>query len=569
MSSAIFRTLKPCQTRLCFSLLNFDKFFKRLKGDQIPARPRISAWKSEIVGLLRNRRVDDARRVFDELPHRNLDLYTVMVAGYTQNHRLEEALHLFSGMLVRDVVSWNSMMKGCLDCGNLSMARKLFDEMPQRNVVSWTTILNGFFRHGDLEKAEELFYEMPWKDVAAWNSMIHGYFSHGRVEDAQRVFGEMPSRNVISWTSMISGLEQHGKSEEALGLFRRMVGSCIRPTSNTISSALTACANIVALLQGVQVHAHALKLGYSSDAFVSPSLIAFYAKCEQMKSARMVLREQLHASVVMWTALMTGYSLNQKHRHALKVFRDMMRIGVFPNHFSFTSALNSCCAIEALDKGKQIQTVAVKLGLEKNVFVGNSLVVAYSKCGRIRDAVAAFKDVVEKNVVSWNTIIVGCAQHGLGKQAVLLFNQMICAGFEPDEITLTGLLSACNRSGMTQKGHGIFKYYRRQEGIELKLEHYACMVAILGRWGKLEEAEDLITSMPVKANAKIWLALLSACEMHNSSLKVAERAAKCVLALEPRCSPAYVMLSNLYASAGRWSDVAMIKYRMKRRGILK
>ncbi|KAF5472419.1 hypothetical protein F2P56_009139 [Juglans regia] len=373
--------------------------------------------------------------------------------------------------------------------------------MPERNVVSWTTMVNGFCQFGRVEMAECFFWEMPVRDVAAWNSMLYGYCGSGRLDDATRLFDKMPFRNVISWTSMISGLDQNGKGIEALCLFRQMVGSGVEPTVTTLVCVLSACANILALHLGVQIHGHNIKLGYCFDEFISASLITFYANCKQTENAGKAFDEVTHKNVVVWTALVTGYGSNGKYQDALTVFGDMIKMGVLPNQSSFTSALNSCCGLEALDRGKEVHAVAVKLGLETDVFVGNSNIVMYTKCGNINDGLAVFKRIRNKNTVSWNSIIVGCAQHGCGFWALTLFSQMIRMGVDPDEITFTGLLSACSHSRMLQKGRCVFKYFSEVKHIEMKLEHYACMVDVLGRCGELEEAEELIRRMPMKANS--------------------------------------------------------------------
>ncbi|XP_010272643.1 PREDICTED: pentatricopeptide repeat-containing protein At5g46460, mitochondrial [Nelumbo nucifera] len=527
------------------------------------------SWKSMISYHIQNERLEEARRLFDEITSPDVYLYTMMIARYSRSQRLDDALELFCKMPVRDVASWNSMMKGCLDCGNLVIARKLFDEIPERNVISWTTILNGFLQFGKIEMAEVLFHKMPWRDTAAWNSMIFGYCSNGRIEDALKLFEEMPSRNVISWTTMIGGLDQYGMSGEALSLFQEMQDSgLIIPTASTYSSALTACANIPALDQGVQLHAHLVKLGYVFDAFISTSLITFYANCKQIENSHKIFQENLHMNVVMWTALITGYGLNSKYEEALVVFNDMIKVGIVPNQSTFTSTLYSCSGLEALDRGKMIHAQAVKLGLDFDVFVGNSLVVMYSKCGNIDDAVVLFNKMSKRNIVSWNSIIVGCAQHGYAIQALKFFDQMVHEEIHPDEITYIGLLTACSHSRMLDKAMHFFEKLNQDKSIVVKLEHYACMVDVFGRCGKLEEAEEFIRNMPVKANSMVWLALLSACRVH-ANLEVAKRAAQYVFDLEPHNSAAYILLSNLCASASRWNDVSQIRGMMKQKGIVK
>lgn len=576
----IIITIGISQKSLLFSFGSYFPFFDysmalakslgRFVGLMNYSKLSSSSYKSLLSDHLQNQRVDEARAVFDGIPSPDVNLYTIMITGYARNLRLDDALKLFDKMpmRVRDTVSWNSMMKGCLDCGDLCKAKKLFDEMPKRSVVSWTTMIHGFMRFGEVEMAEHLFREMPTRDVAAWNSMIHGYFSNGKLESAIDLFEVMPHHNVISWTSMIGGLDKNGKSNEALLFFRRMNSSGFKPTSTTLVCALTASASLFDLRLGLEIHSQIVKFGYCLDKFLSASLITFYANCKQVENACKVFNERRHKNVAVWTALVTGYALNCEPEKALKVFRDMMASGVLPNQSSFTSALNACCGLEALDRGKEIHSAAIKLGLGNDPFVGNTLTVMYSKCGSINDGISVFTRTIEKNVVSWNSVIVGCAQHGYGMLALTLFSQMMRAGIKPDEITFTGLISACSHSGMLQKGRSFFKYFSQGKIFEVKQEHYACMIDLLGRCGKLEEAEELVRNMPLEANSMVWLALLGACRLH-SNLDVAERVVEHIFDLDPHCSAAYVLLSNIYASANRWSDVSRVRGMMKRNGIVK
>ncbi|KAK3430823.1 hypothetical protein EUGRSUZ_E02317 [Eucalyptus grandis] len=500
-----------------------------------------------VSGHLRNENPDETREVLDKFQCPDVRSFTKMIV---------------------DAICWNTMIKGCLDCMDLTTAEELFDEMPEPSVVSWTTMINGFFRFGQVERAEVFFKQMPIRDLAAWNAMIHGYCENAKVDNAVKLFEQMPFRNVISWTSMIGGLDQNGKSEEALNVFERMFKSSVVPNPSTLTCALSACANALSFPLGMQIHGHVLKSGFCLSVFVCASLITFYANCKRIEKATQVFYEAVHRNVVICTALLTGYGLNGRHEDGLKVFNDMMRTSVLPNQSSFVSTLNSCCSLESLDRGKEVHASAVKLQLGSDVFVGNSLVVMYSKCGAVDDAVVVFKRLKEKNIVTWNAIICGCAQHGRGMWAMELFSQMIRGLVQPDEITLTGLLSSCSHSGMLQKGRCLFKYFSENTSIELKHEHYSCMVDVLGRCGKLEEAEDFVRNMPLKTNSIVWLALLSSCRMH-SNLDLAERAANYILGLEPHCSAAYVLLSNFYASANRWGDVSRLRVTMRDKGIVK
>ncbi|CAA7014454.1 unnamed protein product [Microthlaspi erraticum] len=562
-SGAIFQ-------RLRFRALSSSCFYGRC-NKSFSVAMELRNCEVSICDHLRNRRLDEARVIFNEVPSPHVSLYTKMISGYTRSNRLVDALNLFDEMpvTVRDVVSWNSMISGCVECGDMDTAVKLFDEMPERSVVSWTTMVNGCFKSGMVDRAERLFYQMPLKDIAAWNAMVHGYLQFGKVEEALKLFKEMPRKNVISWTTMICGLDQNEMSGEALVLFKDMLSCCIKSTSRTFACVITACANAPAFHMGTQVHGFVIKLGFLYEEYVSASLITFYANCKRTEESRKVFEEKVQDQVAVWTALLSAYSLNKKHDDALSVFSEMLRNNISPNQSTFASGLNSCSALGSLDWGKEMHGVAVKLGLGTDAFVGNSLVVMYSDCGNANDAVLAFTEILKKSTVSWNSIIVGCAQHGHAKWAFVIFGQMIRLNKEPDEITFTGLLSACSHCGYLQKGKKLFDYMSSGPNhIDRKIQHYTCMVDILGRSGKLKEAEELIESMVVIPNEMVWLALLSACRMH-SDVDRAEKAAAAIFNLDSKSSAAYVLLSNIYASAGRWSNVSRLRVKMKQKGIMK
>ncbi|XP_073048201.1 pentatricopeptide repeat-containing protein At5g46460, mitochondrial [Primulina eburnea] len=548
---------KSCTTLACSS-----KSFTRVVEYSEFSTLDYGAYISIVPDHLENKRVDEARNLFDGIPSPNVRLATKMISSYVENYRLDEALEMFDKMPIKDVVTWNNMIKGCVDCGNTEMGLKLFDEMPERNVISWTTVMNAMWKCGNVEEAEKLFCKMPAKDIAAWNGMIHGYFENSRVEEAMRLFGVMPSRNVISWTTVISGFDRLGRSDEALLLLKKMMRFGVQPTSSTLTSGQTACAKMGYLQLGSQIHGLLLKLGYAFDAYVTAALITLYANCKQIEDFVKAFNEKLHLNVVVWTSFLTGFGVNGKHEDALRVFCGMIRLGVSPNQTSFTSALNSSCEVESVDWGKIIHGATIKVGLEKDSYVGNSLVVLYTKCGNISDGIFTFKEISDKNIVSWNAIIVGSAQHGCGNWAIAFFSQMAKTGTEPDEITFTGLLNACSHSGMLQKGRHFFACLSQYSAIKPKLEHYACMVDILCRNGKLDDAEDLAKKMPMEPNLSIWLALLSGCRA-QCNLEMAERVAKKVFEVDPSCSSAYVLLSNMYALAGRWTDAARTRMKMK------
>ncbi|CAN1230423.1 Pentatricopeptide repeat-containing protein At5g46460, mitochondrial [Linum grandiflorum] len=391
------------------------------------------------------------------------------------------------------------------------------------------SLISHHLRTQRLDQARAVFDSIPSPDVHLCTMMITGYTRNGRINDALNLFERMTVRDVISWNSIVQGCLDCGDLDTAGKLFDEM------PERSIVSWT---------------------------------TMVNGYMKAGRVKEAEGLFRYMPGKDVAAWNAMLHGYSFNCRHEDALLVFFRMIGEMVFPNQSTFTSVLNSCRGLDALDKGKEIHTVAVKLGLETDVSVGNSLLVMYTECGNVNDSVDVFRRIVGKNTVSWNSIIVGSAQHGNGIQALAFFNQMLRAGFEPDGFTFTGLLSACSHSGMLQKGKRLFEYITRYKSSSVDVQHYACMVDILGRSGKLDEAENLIRKMSVEPNSKVWLALLSACRVH-SNIEMAERAAKEIIEIDPHCSAAYVLLSNLYASAGRWPDVSRMRVRMRHGGVTK
>lgn len=560
LSSPTKRLLPPISPNRALKYLAYHP-----RRNENPSKER-SYWKHVLSCLLREQQIDEARDVFAKIPYPDVQLFTMMINGLFKSNHFADAFELFDNTPVRDVAAWNSILKAYFDFGDLQGALNLFDKMPERNVISWTTMINGLARFGRIDDAEIVFSRMPQKDTAAWNAMISGYLVNGEIVKARKMFDEMPRRNVISWTAIIGGYIQNGFSEESLVLFNHMWHLGIKPTTSTYACLLTACANASNLISGAQIHAQLLKSSHILDSYVATSLLTLYARCKKIDLSKRIFNENCYRTVVTWTALITGYNVNEEYAQALVEFNEMVVSGIKLNQSTFTSALNSCSGLEALDKGKKIHASTVKFGLDIDPFVGNTLVVMYSKCGNIDASLKIFENICERNLVSWNSVIIGCAQHGYASLALKLFDEMNRCLVQPDAITYTGLLMACSHARMLDKGRYYFEMLKRDPSIEVKMEHYVCMVDVLGRCGKLDEAEKFIWDMPLRPNVAIWLALLGACRVHGN-VEVAERASKEIFDLDPGNSAAYVLLSNIYATAGRWNDVVQTRGMMRCRGI--
>ncbi|URD85602.1 PPR repeat [Musa troglodytarum] len=270
-----------------------------------------------------------------------------------------------------------------------------------------------------------------------------------------------------------------------------------------------------------------------------------------------------------WTLMITCYTRNGELEEARRLFDRMMRKeGKDPDWSTFACALSGCANLAALQVGTQLHNLLLKSGHIIDIFAGNALITMYARCGRILTARQVFDEMVSVDLVSWNSLIAGHALNGYAKAAISIFQEMKKNGVAPDEVTFIGLLSACSHAGMVDDGLELFYSMSRDYPITPVAEHYACVVDLLGRAGRLGEALKLVKGMPIKANAGIWGSLLGACRMHKNP-EVANVAAEKLFEFEPHTTSNYVLLSNIHAEAGSWGEVERVRVLMKERGVWK
>eukprot|EP01018_Ginkgo_biloba_P009805 Gb_15643 [translate_table: standard] len=555
---------------------------------------------------------------------------SALVDMYIQCERIEDAWKVFDKMPKRDMVSWNVMIAGYVQKGDVDQALRLFHTMPDRDVVSWNTIIAGCAHNGHIEEALKLFQIMPQRNVVSWNAMIAGYAKNGYVEEASKLFQKMPEQDLVSWNAMIAGYAQNDHFIEALKLFQQMQLICVKPNSVTFASILPACTKLTALEDGKELHEHIIRSGFQYDIFVSNALVDMYAKCWRIVDARKVFDKMTERNVVSWTTMISGYAENgyvdeaarlfhkaseqnlvlwnamiagyahngyvhealnlfQKvperdviswnsmvagytqngyFSEALKLFRRMQLTGVKPDSVTFASILPACANLAALEHGKQVHEDIIRNGCQCDIFVCNALVDMYAKCASIKDAYTVFIKMPGRDVVSWNAIIVGYAIHGCGKEALQLFEQMQHSGTKPNQVTFVGVLSACCHAGIVDDGLKYFYSLSQDYCITPEMEHYCCMVDLLGRAGRLDEALNFINKMPIKPSAAVWASMLGACRVHNN-IVLGEYIAECLLDSSPQNAAHYVLLSNIYAAAGRWDDAEKAQKMMKYRRVKK
>eukprot|EP01018_Ginkgo_biloba_P019471 Gb_05259 [translate_table: standard] len=416
--------------------------------------------------------------------------------------RLKEALHILHLMDYPGSSAYASLLQSCVNNKALQEGK----------LVHAHIILTGF--------EQDIFLE---------TKLVILYAKCGSLVNGRRILEGMSRQNVVSWTAMISAYSRYGHGEEALKLYYQMQRTGIQPNHFTFASVLPSCANLASLEHGKEIHEDIIGSGCQLD-----------------------------------TILGGAYAQNGYFDQALTLFGQMKLTGVKPDRGTFASVLPACANLAALEHGKEMHEGIIKSGFQSDVFVESALVDMYAKCGSIEDARKVFDKMPRRNVVSWTSMIVGYAMHGCGKEAIHLFEQMQDSGTSPDHVTFVGVLSACCHAGLVNDGWQYFIRMSEDYHITPTIEHYCCMVDLLGRAGLLDEAHDFINKMPIKPEAAVWACLLGACRIHTNIL-LGECAAEKLFQLDPKNAAHYVLLSNIYAEADRWDDIEKLRKIMKDR----
>lgn len=575
-------------------------------------------------------KIDEARKLFDEMPERNEVSWTALISGYLKYGRVDESMWLFQRNPFQNVISWTAAISGLLSNEMHSKSINLFSEMLKSGVkpnnVTFVSIIRastettnftlgmsilsmavklGYdndvsvcnslitfsLRLRKLEMARKIFETMGKRDVISWTAILDMYIEMGNLDEARKVFDEMPERNEVSWSAMISRYSQKGYTNEAIKLFHQMFKNGITPNSSCLSSAINALANLKELHSGQNIHAHITKIGLTNDVFVSSSLIDLYGTCGNTENARLVFDTINNKNVVCWNTMITAYTsngkleeakilfdqitiksigswnsmvsgflINEEYDKVFEIFNKMLLSGQKPDVSTISSVLCACANVTSLQKGKNLHGKTVKLGFQHDIFVNTALVDMYAKSGDIENSKRVFTKMPEKNEVSWTAMIQGLAENGFGKESLEMFEEM---DVKPNALIFLAILFACSHCGLVDKGLYYFNLMEKMYAIKPNERHYTCVVDILSRAGRVKEAEDLLMSMPCEPEVSAWGALLSACKTYGEE-KMAERTA-----VRIQKSGGYVLLSNVYASSGKWDEVMKTRKLMKEKGVKK
>ncbi|XP_010264122.1 PREDICTED: putative pentatricopeptide repeat-containing protein At3g25060, mitochondrial [Nelumbo nucifera] len=488
--------------------------------------------------------VTSARRVFEESPQRGVVTWNAMIIAYSRNDSPNEVQNLYRRMILEgvrpDSSTFTVTLKACSSLLDLKAGEKIRSQ------------------------AIDFGYK---DDIFVGSSILNLYAKCGKMDEALGIFNGMTKRDLVSWTTMITGFAQSGQPVEAVEVFRRMQIEEIKGDAVLMVGLIQACTNLGDMKLGISVHGYMIRQHLPMDVVVETSLVDMYAKKGLLNLASRVFEKMSYRNVVSWSALMSGFAQNGFAGNALELLIEMQSYGFKPDLVSLVSALLACSQIGFLKLGKSIHGYIVRR-VEFDRVSGTAVIDMYSKCGSLSSARILFDRISYRDSISWNAMIASYGIHGHGKEALSLFLQMKLMSQRPDHATFASLLSALSHSGLVEEGRYWFGIMHSDFGIQPSEKHFACMVDLLARAGLVEEAHKLIGSMEDEPGIAVWVALLAGCRNHGK-LELGEKVAKKVFELKPNDPGIYALVSNVFALARKWDEVALVRKVMKETGMKK
>lgn len=485
------------------------------------------------------RQMGFAVNVFNQVEERSLHLYNALIRAHVQNSQFVLAFAAFFEMqsngIFADNFTYLFLLKACSGESWLPVVEMIHSHIEKSGFLADifvpNSLIDSYSRCGGegVKAAMRLFMTMEERDTVTWNSMIGGLVKAGELEEARQMFDEMPERDMISWNTMLDGYAKAADMNEAFKLFEKI------PERNIVSWS---------------------------------TMVSGYSKAGDMEMARMLFDKMPTKNIVPWTIIISGYAEKGLAKEAICLYDQMAASGLKLDDAAAMSILSACAESGLLGLGLRVHASVEKTKFQFSTTVLNALIDMYVKCGSLDKAWSVFSGMPYRDLVSWNVMVQGLAVHGHGREALQLFSRMKKEGFEPDKVTFVGVLCACTHGGFVDKGIQYFYEMERDYGIVPQVEHYGCIVDLLGRGGRLKEAFRIVHTMPMEPNAIIWGALLGACRMHNAT-ELAKEVVDHLVKLGPTSHGNYSMMSNIYASAGEWDGVANVRLHMKKSGIEK
>ncbi|KAH6830404.1 Pentatricopeptide repeat superfamily protein [Perilla frutescens var. hirtella] len=376
-----------------------------------------------------------------------------------------------------------------------------------------------------------------------------------------------------SWNSVIRAYaaSNSGSQREGVRVFLDMRRLGVRPNEHTFPFVFKSCASFSGLNEGRQVHVDALKHGCHLNVYVQNTMIHFYGSCKKLMDAYKVFDEMTHRTLVSWNSIISVNVGCGWFYESLELFIKMRNSGFMADEATMVIVLSACAEIGNLSLGKWVHSQVIENGMVVSCQLGTALLDMYGKCGDVNYASLVFNRMFHRNIWTWSSMILGFAQHGFARQALETFREMMTHSIKPNHVTFLGVLCACSHAGLVEDGQHYFREMEQVHGVKPMMVHYGAMVDMLGRAGRLKEAYDFVTNMPVVADGVLWRAVLSSCNIHdvNDYSGVSEKVKQKLMELEPKRSGNFVMIANNYAEVGMWEKAEDLRSKMRNKGLKK
>ncbi|MCO5558614.1 hypothetical protein L7F22_012200 [Adiantum nelumboides] len=536
-------------SRNCVSGLITSCELSQLEGSPSrchPQKPSVSTFLALLQKCATAKSLAETKQIHLNMKKNGLEqnnfLANRLIWTYGKCGSLKGAQETFQTLLSKDIVSWNMMIAAYTQHGLGEQAYQLFVSLQREGMkpdqVTYLNVLTACNNSYCLLKGRlvcmRICNDFEKLDLVLSTAVIDMFGKCGSVQDAWSVFAKMGKRNVVTWTAMLSAYAQQGLSQEVIKFVLKMLQARVLMNKITFITMLNSCTNLQALTGGKLFHTLIVEKKPGMGKILGTALVSMYSRCGSLKDARHIFDQlPFKGDVVLWTAMITACTDHECSKEALDLFQQMLAHNVIATRITFASTLEGTANEALFLDGKLLHLHSVEEAVHQDLVVSNALITMYSRCGSTQDARAVFDNMHEHNLISWNALITSYTQQGQGKEVIRLFQQMKQERVKPDRITFISLLSACSRAGLVDEACCYFTLMRGEYKVKPDVEHYRCMADLLGRIGRVEEAEELLQDMPYVPGAMAWSSLLGACKVH-SNVEHGKDAAGHVLEIRPK-----------------------------------
>ncbi|VAI19950.1 hypothetical protein VPH35_084415 [Triticum aestivum] len=551
-----------------------------------------------------------ARAVFDAMPRRDAVAWNAMLTAYARAGQPRAALALFAGMGTPDAFSLTAALSAAAALRSPGAGAQLHARLLRIGLRAPLPVGNAlvamYARCARADDAARAFREMRGRNALSWCSLLHAYVASGRMALARELFDEMPAGSIssVAWNTLLTGYSRSGNAEQCLLLFNEMRVSGLSCDDATLCILIDACTELRYPSTGVAVHKIVVQSGWNAVPEVNNSLISFYSKFslldhavkifESMKSRTIVSWNSLidaytrlghieqaaalfqsapETNDISWTSMIGGFARNGYVDEALALFVKMLaHEHIRPDDFTFGAVLHACATAASLANGRMIHACAFQSGFASYLYVANSLMDMYAKCGDVEGAGNVFHAVLQKDSVSWNTMLFGFAINGWAKEAFALYERMLSHDVCPDEVTFTGLLTACSHSGFLEQGRTFFESMVSVHGLKPTPEHLACILDMYARSGNIAKAIEMLEQYSDTVHthsSDMHESLLSAYSSVHLDTRIGRKVGSSMVSTEPVRDTGYVVLSNLLCATGQWKEAEGVRRAMAEHGVKK